>query len=233
MKKTSHKILHVSDLHLGLEVQKRFSETMKDREFDSVFITGDFLNIGEAEARDESLHPKHMEQIREQVQLVSSSLKVDPKRIFYLPGNHDPIACFDDPEQANIHGKAFQLEEGLAVGGLGGSVPFYFQHRKEIAFPGFPYASEAEVEPIFEKVWGQLKEKFPEHQIIMATHIAPLVSPTERHFEGGRFYSSGSPTFDRAFEEEIPPVLWMHGHSHSGLGFASRKVNRQAVPGCE
>jgi len=167
-----------------------------------------------------------------------SSLGYSP-RVVFIPGNHDPELLFqqagDTGDYINAHFKFIEVAPGLFITGFGGSVPGYLVNdKKEPAFLGYPFNTEADVEKALTSFTSQFDESMKNNQFIFLSHCGPMKSPTSILWSFGQEIDTGSSTLDKMLTDHSENmVVYMHGHSHTGAGVFGRCIIRLADQGCK
>ena len=157
--------------------------------------------------------------------------------VFFLPGNHDAPVSMNEPKKrrfgaraVNLHDEAcVPLAEGLALAGLGGSVPAY--SNGYIVWSGFPF-TEHQFGERLEALWRRAHAQLPEgQQLLLATHVGPAeVSTTISLKDPCAPIDSGSVNLRRLLNDphlQEHVLLNVHGHTHDASG--SARVGRVTV----
>ena len=160
--KNNIRILIISDIHQEsskIDKLRKYCEYNKIT-YDYIFCMGDFDSLYIKEQQDDIIIEESIEIIKNILQLLETLCK----RIFYIPGNHDPKILFskNSPQLAlysqNIHKKIIEIEDNLLLIGIGGCIPnFYSDSEKNfhtfnydleninkncIQYKGFPYCND-------------------------------------------------------------------------------------------
>ena len=134
-------MLFVTDIHEDFNSTARLCRWLQqcDRVFDAVLVGGDLNTLSYDEADDEAAQDSAMRKFR---RIVSAIAQCAPgARIFFVPGNHDPVSLFgpnntsgdgaldfacDNGQRArNLHGRHAELAPCLHIVGFGGSSPAF------------------------------------------------------------------------------------------------------------
>lgn len=231
------RLLLVGDIHFSFENMKKLSDwtDQNTKSLDYILVNGDVANIQHGE-------PKESDQVAfEQFTAIMKDFQSNPSfkgaQVVYLPGNHDPKELFEEAEGVkgalNLHLKSTFLQSrtisahadrgkgpGLLVLGLGGSVPGIYQDSQEMAFPGFPFQDDDQVESHLATLYYQCKQRIDgSKSYILLTHNGPFSSPTTWKRLNGKPVLMGSKALlDKMDEQAEQILLHIHGHSHEGWG---------------
>ena len=159
--KKNIRILIITDIH------QKSSKIDKIRKYcykynityDYIFCMGDFDSLFIKEQNNEIIINESIEIIKNILQLLETLCK----RVFFVPGNHDPKIFFtqNSPQltlySQNIHKKIIEIEDNLLLIGIGGCVPNFFSDKEknfhtfkfdlnnisknDIQYKGFPYCN--------------------------------------------------------------------------------------------
>ena len=250
-------ILLVSDVHLATD------QIPKIRQQLSLSSGGDTTN--EAQSNTNNGHDSHLvdvallagdmcslkgeqytdpEALRDAVQHIASmvrELSRLARRVFWIPGNHDPMSTFDPQSTdsrniggVNVHGTVVTVTDGLVLAGFGGSVPAFYDESRhsEQVWTGYPYETEEdfarEFEPFVSRVFSNGDggavcdngDSGDKAQVLLMTHVGPSASSTvnvRRYFEND--------TDDQGVGEKKLPYFWIH----SGSSTIQRAVDQRSV----
>jgi len=234
------RILLVSDVHLAVDHIRTVSNEIESSSnpIDVVLLAGDMCNLKGPEYTDPESVRCAVEKIGE---MVKELTKISNK-VFWIPGNHDPLSTFDVESEdsiriggTNIHKRVVPLTHGLVLAGFGGSVPAFFDESRgnEQVWSGYPFETEEE----FAREFGPfVRESLlkQEQQILLMTHVGPSASGTvnvrrlyreeDDRAEDSKPYfviQSGSSTIQSHVDsDELQErvVLNVHGHTHDCKG---------------
>ena len=162
--KKNIRILIITDIHQkSSKIDKIRQYCYKYKiNYDYIFCMGDFDSLFIKEQKNEILINESIEIIKNILQLLETLCK----RIFFIPGNHDPKIFFtkNTPQltlySKNIHKKIIEIEDNLLLIGIGGCIPNFFSEneknfhtfnfdlnnisKKNIQYKGFPYCNNFE-----------------------------------------------------------------------------------------
>lgn len=151
--------------------------------------------------------------------------------VYFLPGNHDPgtlMTLGDKPKTKvgnraiNMHGQTgVLLAPGLAMCGLGGSVPGV--QGGYIVWEGFPYTEQQNGDHL-QRIWTHASTAF-DGQFLLLTHCGPFdVGTTVCMKEPNKEpIQSGSTNLRRLLgtnDVQDKVIANLHGHSHDACGMA-------------
>jgi len=246
-KKKKLSILVTSDIHLSFEDIDKLRNWVKKnkKNFDLILNTGDFCNLSEEEALQ---HDYGYVEILNQLKKISKNVLYipgnhDSKYLFdSIPENHEnpdeweplPVKALTDNKsqlnERNVHNKYIKIhEKNLYVTGFGGSVDgFLYSNRSSIEWPGFPF-NEVQYGKAFYHLmnaWDKIK-KDENDSLIILTHVGPAWLSTSSkngkpYNENERIQGGSESSYELMstpkYQNENRPLLWIHGHTHSGKG---------------
>ena len=159
--KNNIRILIITDIHQkSSKIDKIRKYCYKYKiNYDYIFCMGDFDSLFIKEQNNEIIINESIEIIKNILLLLETLCK----RIFFIPGNHDPKIFFtqNSPQltlySQNIHKKIIEIEDNLLLIGIGGSIPNFFSDNEKnfhtfnfdlnnisktnIQYKGFPYCN--------------------------------------------------------------------------------------------
>lgn len=186
------KWLIVTDLHLAFDVIHE--------DVDACMILGDLYNI---------------DPIREDASLACMAPWYDKYKVYFVPGNHDPVRAFGEVQgMVQMHNRQESIG-GLTVCGVGGSVPSY--KNGEMVWTGYPLEAT----------------RYPEHYCdVVLSHQGPSGSKTSLYSKApyDEVIESGRDDL-LAYIETYHPTLVIHGHTHTGRGMEMYKGTIILNPG--
>jgi Icc-related predicted phosphoesterase len=228
------KILVVSDIHLTFSNIDRMRSEI-NTPIDVVLLSGDMCSLWDTEYTDEKALSKALQDISTIIQ----QLQKISKKVYYIPGNHDPLVLFDSDNKksgieygTNIHNRAVKLIDGLVLAGFGGSVPGIYNDDKSVIWTGYPYNTDNEYEHVFVPFMNNvvLSSSYSNDAILLMTHVGPVESDTTKVREKVadednkyRMIMSGSTITQTQLERSIVQnkvILNVHGHTHDATGHA-------------
>lgn len=162
-----------------------------------------------------------MQLVKKQIDPFQSLLRDKNSKVFFLPGNHDPVCLFtpgaDIGEYRNAHSTVHKIGEKLYLGGLGGAVPGFEEGKTgKMAFPGFPYKTQEQLSAESRVSFDALEKVCADSQLLLVTHCGPSLSQSSLLFEFGKQFLTGATAHDefvRRNHSQIP--LYVHGHAHN------------------
>ena len=228
------RILLLSDIHSDFDKLKSVLNTLKPNSYDKVLVPGDNANLPLKDCVDENKKQESIDELILMLETIRITLGLSHKDIYFLPGNHDHKVFFEGiavTEFTNMHLKRVELDEGLFMVGIGGSVPGRFSATGKHAFDGFPYESQEAIENDIEKVKALIGEE--EKQFILFTHSGPSKSGTSVINEPGEEEMltgvDGFDSFLHNYQENM--IFQVHGHSHYANGCYNHLYIKVLNPG--
>ena len=215
------RLMLVSDVHCSIENVRIVAKEAASSSCDAIIVTGDLAKYNAEKDGENTLSSEA------DVDEVLRTLETSNLPVYWLPGNHDPPACFDPNESIrmgsemsrNIGGESkVSLAKNLFLCGVGGAVPAY--QDGYLVWAGFPY-SEYELGEKLDEMWSAPKNE--SEQYILLTHCGPQsVSTTEVMQESDKpIIESGSSNVMRLIRENHKFfILAIHGHTHAASGVA-------------
>ncbi|KAI9145418.1 Metallo-dependent phosphatase-like protein [Paraphysoderma sedebokerense] len=237
-------LLHVTDVHYQLANLEKLTEWIKvqGKKIDAVLLSGDLLNIFHPLEADNQFMKGTKEDFN-QFNDIIVHLKNIATRVFYIPGNHDPIELFNgefgsskEVEQlvqgTNVHGDVVEIAPDLFIAGIGGSVDAFNNLNGDLVWPGCPYndfSFKERLTVILNQADEAMAKKSSETSrpsLILMTHNGPKCSTTEinkRPFDIDGVEStqiqSGSVSLynflaSKERQTDNKILINIHGHSH-------------------
>lgn len=249
--KDAYNFLLITDIHDKVDIVKKIYLKEQEADYDYVLLLGDAVTVPPGKEGDPDEIKKYSAILRN---ILLELEKIAP--VIWIPGNHEPAPSYDPstPEYSarseNIHKKARKLEDDLYFVGLGGStpileggkyskyyVPFSTLNYSAFKYSGYPYnvvndyeKSDAAFDKDLTSLLKDTKEKYNDPQMILMTHEGLSYVTTTMLLEGGGIMYMGSKKLGEKFEDETYKILVdMHGHTHSGKGFATLNYKRYVI----
>ncbi|KAJ5076716.1 metallophosphoesterase [Anaeramoeba ignava] len=233
IEKNQFKALVLGDIHENVnELQEIFKKKFSlNNPFDFIFCTGDFLNL-ENDKKDKIVTEEQIKKGEEQISEMVDILKKYSNKVFYVPGNHDPISIYENSEKIkhpqeikNIHGKVEKIAPKLFIAGIGGSVDAY--DKSGLLWNGFPYKDEQKLKSDLENLEKLIEENSDgfDTQVIILSHTGPFGVGTTiswRNEKNGPI-QGGSLVLHEWLESvrnnaKFEVLCNLHGHVHHGRG---------------
>ncbi|GAB5353788.1 hypothetical protein AAMO2058_000064000 [Amorphochlora amoebiformis] len=242
--------LVVSDTHDDLKGLERIKKIVQDKKLniDVVLCPGDITTMPNADWKIKP-DPEKVREYSTRVSRVLQILNSIPNhrgKVFWVPGNHDPLPLFRASEESpqedskdsknfpgNVHGKVVEIAPGLLVGGFGGCVEA-IENGKEV-WVAYPY-SEKDMPARMKRFLGGVESSLQKGKtsLILLTHAGPDGSSTAQvsgldpnalNAPGVRssIINSGSKAIADMVSTKMVQnscLVLMHGHTHQGMGLA-------------
>ncbi len=223
-------VLLVSDIHLAMKNIEVIKDRLIDQQIHAVLLAGDICNLKGIDYVNEEVLDKASRNIADMIEKLSNI--ANSKKVYWIPGNHDPMSCFkgEDLGGINIHKRVVKLADGLVIAGFGGAVPAFDDSGNEV-WEGYPFENEKQFELEFVPFLNNeiLSSEYHGSQIILMSHVGPYESDTvkvrrKKEPSSSKAYSflySGSSTLQHHLEkEELQErvLLNVHGHTHLAKG---------------
>lgn len=195
--------------------------------YDFIFLLGNISNITNKLRNDYFAENEAMRQLGDTIKFLNDYIE---RPIFYIPGNTEPTGTYnytlEIPESVNLHKRAVQIDEGLAIIGLGGSIPVK-EEEKEI-LEGYPYASSEEYAKDLSGCIETATKIFdPKTSFLLLTHIGPQEAETAEVYLGKGQVNGGYKGFGELVKNN---KVIGHIHGHSALAGGLTKPFGPSIP---
>eukprot|EP00826_Nyctotherus_ovalis_P043380 TRINITY_DN455_c0_g2_i2.p1 TRINITY_DN455_c0_g2~~TRINITY_DN455_c0_g2_i2.p1 ORF type:complete len:277 (+),score=104.35 TRINITY_DN455_c0_g2_i2:119-949(+) len=195
--------------------------------YDAVFLLGNVSNMVNRFRSDYSAEDEATRQLADTIAFLNDYVH---KPIFYIPGNTEPTATYnlmlEIPESINLHKRAVQLDEGLAIIGLGGAMPIK-KEDKEI-LEGYPYSSEEEFsKDLAACIEAATKTFGPTTSFLLLTHVGPEEAGTAEIYLGKDQVNGGCKGLAELLKSN---KIIGHVHGHSALAEGLTKPFGPSIP---
>lgn len=213
------RVLVLSDSHNHGGYFNKLSDWLKtfNPSYDIVILLGNSTNMVNKLRNDYLAESQAAEQINGIIQFLNEYVK---KPVVYIPGNTEPTGiytfAYDIPGAMNLHKRAMQLDEGLVLVGLGGSLPVK-KDEKDV-LEGYPYEKAEDFGKDLSACLDTAVKTFgPETSYILLTHIGPSESITTEVYLKNDSVNGGFKGFgDLVKGKGI--IGHIHGHSVNSEG---------------
>ena len=215
------KMLVVSDSHVHGAQLNNLARYLHETKivYDVVVVAGNMANMINKKRKDYMAETEACEQLAETLRFLT---EYTGKQVIYVPGNTEPSAVYsfeiEIPGAVNAHKRAVQLDEGLVLIGLGGSIPV--QKEGKDVMEGFPYQKDEEFTKDLTSCLENATKNFgPGMNYILLTHMGPAESPLSDAFIAKEKLAVGSKGLAEALKKN-EFVCHIHGHSAINEGLA-------------
>lgn len=222
------KALLISDAHSNGEQFNRLAEKLKlSKDYDVVLVLGNVANMVNKFRNDYFAENEAIRQLADTIKFLSDYIE---KPIFYIPGNTEPTATYnfmiEIPESVNLHKRAVQLEDGLVLIGLGGSIPV--KEGDKDVLEGYPYASSEEFsKDLTACVEAATKTFGPNTNFLLLTHIGPEEAGTAMVNLGKSQVNGGCKGISELLKSN---KIIGHIHGHSAISEGLTKPFGPSIP---
>jgi len=223
------KALLISDIHVNGAQLNNLAEWLKAKtpNYDVVFLLGNIANVINKFRNDYFAENEAIRQFADTIKFLSDYIE---KPIFYIPGNTEPSGIYnymiEIPESVNLHKRAVQLDEGLVIIGLGGSIPVK-KEDKEI-LEGHPYSTAEEFNKDLSACIESATKTFgPTTNFLLLTHVGPEEAETAKIYLDKDQVNGGTKGLGEILKNN---KIIGHIHGHSALAAGLSKPFGSAIP---
>ncbi|KAL7750658.1 hypothetical protein RI367_004000 [Sorochytrium milnesiophthora] len=252
-------VLHVTDIHNALDNLRALPRALADQHanthIDVVLVSGDNLCIHHPLSAPHDMYAPLTEQHVSDTNALFSALEalVPLDRVYWVPGNHDPIEFFSDNDDGrvprlragvNVHGSVHRICPGLYIAGVGGSVPGVHLYRgAEQIWPGCPYPDDGQLCDAARAVLHQARDAMrdPSDRLLLMTHNGPAQCatttverrPWQKEDDCVNAGSAGlrELLITEEWQSSCRILVNAHGHSHFAAGVHTLGTVRVVNPG--
>jgi len=222
--------LLISDSHTNGAHFNNLAQYFKATEpnYDFIFLLGNVSNMINKHRNDYFAENEAIRQLEDTIKFLSDYTE---KPIFYIPGNTEPTGTYnyilEVPESINLHKRAVQIDEGLSLIGLGGSIPIK-EEEKEKILEGYPYTSSEEfTKDLTGCIESATKTFDPNTSFLLLTHIGPQEAETAKVYLGKEQVNGGCKGFGELLKSN---KIIGHVHGHSALARGLTKPFGPSIP---
>lgn len=213
------RILLLADSHTNGANLNRLAEWLKavNPSYDMVFLLGNASNLTNKLRNDYMAENQAAEQLMDTIKFLNDYVK---KPIVYIPGNTEPTGiysfAFEVPGAVNLHKRAMQLDDGLILVGLGGSIPAKKEDKDMLE--GYPYEKPEDFGKDLNACMDAATKTFgPDASYLLMTHIGPTESNTTEVFIKNESVNGGFKGFAETMKNKNV-IGHVHGHSAASEG---------------
>lgn len=221
--------LLISDIHVSGMQLNNLAEWLKNNKpsYDVVFLLGNMSNMVNKFRNDYFAENEAIRQLADTINFLRDYLE---KPIFYIPGNTEPTGTYnfmlEIPESVNLHKRAVQLDEGLVLIGLGGSIPIKKEDKEVLE--GYPYTGTEEFnKDLTACIEAATKTFGPTTSFLLLTHVGPEEAGTTEIYLDKEQVNGGCKGFGEVLKNN---KIIGHIHGHSALGEGLTKPFGTSIP---
>eukprot|EP00826_Nyctotherus_ovalis_P043378 TRINITY_DN455_c0_g1_i1.p1 TRINITY_DN455_c0_g1~~TRINITY_DN455_c0_g1_i1.p1 ORF type:complete len:285 (-),score=111.38 TRINITY_DN455_c0_g1_i1:96-950(-) len=221
--------LVISDAHVNGKQLNSLGEWLRAKRpsYDVVLLLGNIANMVNKFRNDYYAENEAIRQLDDTIKFLGDCIE---KPIFYIPGNTEPTGTYnftvEIPDSVNLHKRAVQLDEGLAIIGLGGAMPIK-KEDKEI-LEGYPYSSEEEFsKDLAACIEAATKTFGPTTSFLLLTHVGPEEAGTAEIYLGKDQVNGGCKGLAELLKSN---KIIGHVHGHSALAEGLTKPFGPSIP---